>query len=96
MKILKNYKVELTTEWHDTVMNDMKCRHLIITFPQHEKECVEEFSKFTKIIPPTEVCHLEEIKQVINKTLTKNQTNLLLKLEHCSFCLQADIGNCNL
>lgn len=52
-------------------MNDMKCRHLIITFPQHEEECVEEFSKFTKIIPPTEICHLEEIKQVIDKALTK-------------------------
>lgn len=76
-----NILSELTTEWHDTVMNDMKCRHLIITFPQYKEECVKEFSKFTKIIPPTEICHLQEIKHVIStKQLFKNLKSAKIKL----------------
>lgn len=42
---------ELTAEWHNTVVNHVERRDLIISFAHNEEECVEKFGKFTDKIP---------------------------------------------
>lgn len=38
--------------WHQSVMDDMQCGHLIVTFAHHKENGIEEFSEFREIVPP--------------------------------------------
>lgn len=52
----------LTTERHDSVMNDVQGWNLIVAFPHDEEECVEELCELANVIPPTSFCHLTKEK----------------------------------
>ena len=44
-----------TNHWHNSVMNNMKWRELIVLFPKHKKERVHEVGKLWKEVPPDDV-----------------------------------------
>ena len=49
-------------DWHNSVMNNMQCGHLIVTFSHHKEYCVEKFGEFREVIPPASGSHLLKIK----------------------------------
>lgn len=48
--------------WHQTMMDHMQCRHLIVTFAHHKEDGIEEFCELGKVVPPTAASHLYEEK----------------------------------
>ena len=51
------------------MMNDMQISNLVKFFPQDEKDGVQEFGEFAKIIPPTKLSynHFIRIIRVIDR-----------------------------
>lgn len=43
----------LTTERHDSVMDNVQCRNLIESLPHHKENGIEEFGEFAHIVKPT-------------------------------------------
>jgi hypothetical protein len=39
------------------MMNNVKCRDLIISLTHYEEYCIKKFSEFTKKVPPTPRCY---------------------------------------
>lgn len=50
---------KLTGKWHRSMMNHMKCRHLIVAFSHHKEYCIKKLWKFTKIVNIGYVHHLQ-------------------------------------
>lgn len=51
-------------EWHDSMMDDMEGRHLIVSLSHNEEERVEELCELAEVVPPTTFSHL--MKKVVN------------------------------
>lgn len=45
---------------HHPVVYDMQRRHVVILFPQHEEESVEELGELGKVVPPRRLRHLQQ------------------------------------
>lgn len=43
---------------HNTMMNDMQCGDLIVSFAHHEEERIEELGELGEIVPPAAPCSL--------------------------------------
>jgi hypothetical protein len=75
-----------TAHWHDSVMNNMKRRHLIISFSHHKEECVDKFSKFADVIKPTSSGHLKScfvsLKNLIFENLSLAK-EIRLEIDRC-------------
>lgn len=56
---VKFQKAEFTAEGHDSVMNYVKNRDLVVSLSHYEEKCVEEFGKFAHKVPPTSCDHLK-------------------------------------
>jgi hypothetical protein len=59
MKTKLDEKSHPNTKRHNSMMNHMKRRHLIIALSHDEEKCVEKFGELAKIIPPTSASHLK-------------------------------------
>jgi len=42
---------------HASVVDDMQGRHLLVLFPEYEKQRVEKFGEFRNIVPPARLSH---------------------------------------
>lgn len=43
--------------WHNSMVNNVQRRHLVVFLPQDKEECVKEFRELGNVIPPTCPCH---------------------------------------
>lgn len=45
------------THRHYSMMNDVKCRYMLILFSKYKEYCIHKFRKFWKIVPPAYMYH---------------------------------------
>jgi hypothetical protein len=88
----------LTAEWHNSMVNDVQGRDLIISLPQDEEESVKELCEFAEIVPPGYYSHLKNFKNchIMDIFFKQYLKSKLLSLPfHCVSDLQVDICSCN-